>query len=53
MDARTRYAAENPKIKVLEAQVEELRKMVSNPSQGGAGEALLTETDANPFQGTG
>lgn len=53
MDARTRYAVENPKIKVLEAQVEELRKLVANPGEATPGQQqpmLTQETDSNPLK---
>ena len=53
MDARTRYAAENPKIKVLEAQVEELRKLAANPTQSGSADQTngsLANFTSNPFK---
>lgn len=53
MDARTRYASENPKIKVLEAQVEELRKIVANPPEAVPGQqpnSMSQPMDNNPFK---
>ncbi len=53
MDARTRYAAENPKIKILEAQVEELQKIAAAPPQGTPGDqtaGLAAETSSNPLK---
>ncbi len=52
LEARTRYAPENPKIKILEAQLQELQAMLAKPAQDNPENQPYQQYEANPLKQT-
>ena len=50
LEARTRYAAKNPKVKALEAEVDELRRMIQEPQQASERATAYQQYEKNPLK---